>query len=670
MKCWILLSAMFVAACGGSDETCKSQMCGEACCAAGEVCFQGACCAPACGERVCGDDGCGGSCGSCGQGEICSVAGQCVAASGELELSRTFIRFSDVAVGHPRTEPLTLTSAGTGPLTLDRVAMRAGAASPFSVLGMNGDDGPEPLPASLAAGESIEIMIEYDPATADADDFDYLEIETNDPDDCPTDDNPCEVQLNGTGAPADPVLATACLQEETCPSGAASCQVILDPAGGDHPQRVALNFCEVPVGTSRQLDVLLSNEGNATLELSELAFDPAHGDPAAFRLLAPAGEEIVALEPGGEQVFSFVYAPVGEGVDSAGMDIHTNDAHLPAEGLAVRLLGVSNEPDIDVHPRAIPFEGVTSGQTATETVTVYNTGTGTLDVDAPIVTGASLPGEFGVAPAGALQIGAAGAADLEVTYAPQDAGVDHGSVILESNDPDEPEVVITLGPVLRPDLDVTPATAVAFTDVPPGGTARQEVILANVGTTDLTVSSIDLEDDPGSPPVFSLDGLPDGFPGTPLVLGPATNTSFEVVFTDDPGLEDESATLAITHDSPNDPVPYLLAVQNEGTPPNHQPVAIIDPQQQEAQVGEHVDLDGSGSYDPDEDDAVTRYRWEFLVKPQDVQGNPSAAVLDNLDQPRTGFTPDLEGTYVIDLVVWDSYNTESRTRSAWVYVQP
>ena len=41
-------------------------------------CDQGACgCAPDCAFRQCGDDGCGGSCGSCGAEERCSEAGFC-----------------------------------------------------------------------------------------------------------------------------------------------------------------------------------------------------------------------------------------------------------------------------------------------------------------------------------------------------------------------------------------------------------------------------------------------------------------------------------------------------------------------------------------------------------------------------------------------------------------
>jgi len=34
-------------------------------------------CTPACGAAVCGDDGCGGSCGDCGPGEVCEAGGTC-----------------------------------------------------------------------------------------------------------------------------------------------------------------------------------------------------------------------------------------------------------------------------------------------------------------------------------------------------------------------------------------------------------------------------------------------------------------------------------------------------------------------------------------------------------------------------------------------------------------
>jgi len=67
--------------CGGCTPDCGERQCGDngcggSCgsCGLGEVCSDGRCeagCVPSCDGLACGDDGCGGSCGSCGPGETC-----------------------------------------------------------------------------------------------------------------------------------------------------------------------------------------------------------------------------------------------------------------------------------------------------------------------------------------------------------------------------------------------------------------------------------------------------------------------------------------------------------------------------------------------------------------------------------------------------------------------
>lgn len=48
-----------------------SRVCGDSCCEKGQVCVSGSCCTPNCENRSCGDDGCGGSCGTCPEGQTC-----------------------------------------------------------------------------------------------------------------------------------------------------------------------------------------------------------------------------------------------------------------------------------------------------------------------------------------------------------------------------------------------------------------------------------------------------------------------------------------------------------------------------------------------------------------------------------------------------------------------
>ena len=79
--------------CGGA--LCGDDGCGGTCghCGTGEVCEAGACvddgaCEPSCGAATCGDDGCGGSCGVCGTGEACE-GGACVGGGDGASLEET-----------------------------------------------------------------------------------------------------------------------------------------------------------------------------------------------------------------------------------------------------------------------------------------------------------------------------------------------------------------------------------------------------------------------------------------------------------------------------------------------------------------------------------------------------------------------------------------------------
>ena len=69
-----------VSSCEG--RACGDDGCGGSCgaCGDGEACQEGACvvCDPQCEGRICGDDGCGGSCGACPPGEACTTQGACV----------------------------------------------------------------------------------------------------------------------------------------------------------------------------------------------------------------------------------------------------------------------------------------------------------------------------------------------------------------------------------------------------------------------------------------------------------------------------------------------------------------------------------------------------------------------------------------------------------------
>jgi PKD repeat protein len=81
-------------------------------------------------------------------------------------------------------------------------------------------------------------------------------------------------------------------------------------------------------------------------------------------------------------------------------------------------------------------------------------------------------------------------------------------------------------------------------------------------------------------------------------------------------------------------------------PANNPPVADAGPAQA-VFVGDLVRLDGTGSYDPD-GDPIALYMWTMDTIPAG-----STANLDNPFGDTPAFTPDLDGVYVISLIVTD-----------------
>jgi len=111
-----------------------------------------------------------------------------------------------------------------------------------------------------------------------------------------------------------------------------------------------------------------------------------------------------------------------------------------------------------------------------------------------------------------------------------------------------------------------------------------------------------------------------------------------------PDLADEYMLSLIVSDGVNWSEPDGMTVTAE--PPNQPPVAEAGGNQY-AETGELVQLDGSGSYDPD-NDPIVGWRWQFDAKPPG-----SAAALSDSSLVNPTFVPDLAGGYLLSLIVFD-----------------
>ena len=152
------------------------------------------------------------------------------------------------------------------------------------------------------------------------------------------------------------------------------------------------------------------------------------------------------------------------------------------------------EPDIAVDPLEIDFgqvyvDGV-EAPPATESavVTVTNEGDGPLQITSIYLADSSAPYEIGSLTSPLVQPG--GSAQFSVTFEPNTSGNTGGTVLIESNDPDEATVeVALLGEGIAPVIEVTP-TEYDFGTLYIGCESTQEISISNVGNAPLIISNL------------------------------------------------------------------------------------------------------------------------------------------------------------------------------------
>jgi hypothetical protein len=121
-------------------------------------------------------------------------------------------------------------------------------------------------------------------------------------------------------------------------------------------------------------------------------------------------------------------------------------------------------------------------------------------------------------------------------------------------------------------------------------------------------------------------------------------------------------SLVVTNVSTKKSVAATLQISSVGTGGNHPPVAITTAAVA-ITTGNAVVLDGSQSYDPDQE--ILYYTWILL-------GAPSTSVVTTLSDNTSKtayFTPDVAGTYTVKLVVTDGLDSDQALVTVTVTAQ-
>jgi hypothetical protein len=190
-----------------------------------------------------------------------------------------------------------------------------------------------------------------------------------------------------------------------------------------------LNFGGLAIGGNRDQIVIISNNGDADLVVSDITTDVPFS-------VAFDGEFVIAPDASREVVVTF--SPEEVGGFEGELTVASNDPD--ANRVVLALIGSCGDPDIAIAPEALDFGAVIVDQIGEQTITITNEGNADLRIDDLIVEGAYFSVDFN----DEIVIQPDGEHELVVTFAPEGRGEFDGVVEIVSDDPDEAEVIINL----------------------------------------------------------------------------------------------------------------------------------------------------------------------------------------------------------------------------------
>jgi hypothetical protein len=210
----------------------------------------------------------------------------------------------------------------------------------------------------------------------------------------------------------------------------------------------------------------------------------------------------------------------------------------------------------------------------------------------------------------------------------------------------------TITPIKDPPLDGTPRiqvdpSPVNFGVVPAGESSAQIVTLSSLGDATLNVTAMQIGE--GRETFTLLEPLPGAYE-------PGTWTELTITYSSD-GSE-TTGDLRVLSNDPDNPtlsVPLLAGAEEivdtgdsaDTDPPLSQPVAVcsVDPVSVLA-IHESADWVGNLSYD---DGSIVSYDWSLVSAPAGATTTMPGGTAN-----RRGFTPDVAGEYIGQLVVTDN----------------
>jgi hypothetical protein len=321
--------------------------------------------------------------------------------NGTLVASASAIAFGNVSVGQTASGTVLLLNESSAPLQITQLGL---TGKSFSVAGQNN------LPITVSTGATYSLNVQFVPAASGAASG-QLTVTSNSSTGSAT-----IISLNGTGVANAGDVAT------------------LVPSPGQ------VTFGNVSVGQTASATVLLSNQGSAPLQITQLGLT---GPPFS---VADQNNLPISVAAGGTYSLNVQFDPAASGTASGQLTVTSNSSTGNTTTIGLSGTGVANATDVAtlvVSPATVAFGNVSVGQTASATVLFSNQGSAPLQI-----TKLSLNGQpFSFAGQNNLPIAVAAGAtySLNLHFDPAASGSAAGQLTVTSNSSTGDTTVISLG---------------------------------------------------------------------------------------------------------------------------------------------------------------------------------------------------------------------------------
>lgn len=394
------------------------------------------------------------------------------ATTPQLAVSAASLDFGDVTVGDSSTQPLTLTSTGTGPVTISSASV---AGTGFTVTGAS-------FPLTIDPQQTATLQIQFDPTSPGAA-TGQLTIDSDS-----ATNSAATVDLSGTA------------------------QAVVPPTPQLSANPASLNFNNVTVGSATVQPVTLSSTGTAPVTITGASLSGT-----GFTLYKARFP--VTLQPNQTVALYVVFRPTDTSTVNSTLSVSSNAANpvaIPISGTGAE----AQTPQLTVTPNKLDFSDVTVNSTATQSVTVVASGTSPVTVSAANIYGTGFT-VSGVDLPVTLQPGQL--ATFNVQFAPTAASVYTGSLFIQSDSATTSTSRVRL--TGTGEATTTPALSLSvgslnFGDVAVGSSSTQGLVLTSIGSAPVTISSGNISGNG-----FSFTGA-----SFPITLGPLQVLTLEVTF--------------------------------------------------------------------------------------------------------------------------------------------